>query len=345
VDWIVDLAASLGLFIGMLPTWGDKWNRKWGAGPEIFTPASARGYGQFLGRRYAERPIIWILGGDRPVETEQHAAVIRAMAAGLKEGDGGRHLASFHPQGQQTSAQHFHVDAWLDFNMWQSGHNRNQPNYAFLSQDYARTPVKPCMDGEPLYEDHPSAFNLDNGYLDDYDVRKAAYWALCAGAHGHTYGCHPVWQMWQPGRAPVSMVRRPWQEALHLPGSGQMQHARALVESRPFFTRIPDQSLIVSDPGAGTHHVRAARSEDGSYAFIYVPSGKPVEVDLAKLSGGTLEAHWYDPRTGKALAIGQVPRAGRRPFAPPAGGPDWVLVLDDSERDFAAPGARPYVGG
>jgi hypothetical protein len=42
VDAVVDLAASLGLHIGMLPTWGDKWNQKWGVGPEIFTPERAR---------------------------------------------------------------------------------------------------------------------------------------------------------------------------------------------------------------------------------------------------------------------------------------------------------------
>ena len=41
VDWIVAKANSLGLYIGMLPTWGDKWNKKWGAGPEIFTPQNA----------------------------------------------------------------------------------------------------------------------------------------------------------------------------------------------------------------------------------------------------------------------------------------------------------------
>ena len=41
VDAVVDRAAALGLHIGMLPTWGDKWNQKWGVGPEIFTPESA----------------------------------------------------------------------------------------------------------------------------------------------------------------------------------------------------------------------------------------------------------------------------------------------------------------
>ena len=30
VDAVVEAAQALGLYIGMLPTWGDKWNQKWG---------------------------------------------------------------------------------------------------------------------------------------------------------------------------------------------------------------------------------------------------------------------------------------------------------------------------
>ena len=86
VDAVVALAASLGLHIGMLPTWGDKWNQKWGVGPEIFTPENARAFGAFLGRRYADAPIIWIVGGDRPIESETHLQIVRAMAEGLRRG-------------------------------------------------------------------------------------------------------------------------------------------------------------------------------------------------------------------------------------------------------------------
>ena len=68
VDWIVKRANALGIYVGMLPTWGDKWNKKWGVGPEIFTAANAEAYGAWLGRRYKDAGIIWILGGDRPVE-------------------------------------------------------------------------------------------------------------------------------------------------------------------------------------------------------------------------------------------------------------------------------------
>ena len=72
VDWIVAKANALGLYVGLLPTWGDKWNKKWGDGPEIFTPENAERYGEWLGRRYKDAGIIWILGGDRPVENDRH---------------------------------------------------------------------------------------------------------------------------------------------------------------------------------------------------------------------------------------------------------------------------------
>jgi hypothetical protein len=62
-----------------------------------------------------------------------------------------------------------------------------------------RTPTRPVMDAEPGYEDaQDDIVNLDGGYLDDYEVRKALYWSLFARAHGHTYGCWPIWCMWRP---------------------------------------------------------------------------------------------------------------------------------------------------
>ena len=340
VDWTVNLAESLGLHIGMLPTWGDKWNKKWGEGPEIFTPENAKQYGKWLGSRYKSKPIIWITGGDRPVENDTHRAVVSNMAEGLREGDGGAHLITFHPMGGSASSDIFHDSDWLSFNMWQSGHGRNSANYNLIAKDYARSTAKPVLDAEPGYEDHPAGFNLDNGYLDDYDNRKALYWALFAGACGHTYGCHPIWQMARPDRSPFSSCRRPWTEALHLPGSGQMQHGRFLVESRPYFSRIPDQSLITSEIGENTHHVQATRDAEGTYAFIYAPSPKEFTVHTGKLTAPNLVASWYDPRTGKAKQFDEFANTGTKTFKTPALGPDWVLVLDDVTKKYPALGKK-----
>jgi hypothetical protein len=344
VDAVVALAGSLGLHLGLLPTWGDKWNQKSGVGPVIFTPENARIYGAFLGRRYAHAPIIWIVGGDRPIENEAHRLIVRALAEGLRDGDGGKHLITMHTWGPHATSEYVHDEPWLDFHTCQSGHARNSANWRFIEADYARTPTRPCMDAEPGYEDMADNIrNLDGGYLDDWDARKALYWSLFAGAHGHTYGCNPVWQMWSPGRDQVIYARRPWYEAMHLPGSSQMQHARNLLLSRPFLTRIPDQSLIASTAGEGTHHVQATRDSEGRYAMVYVPAGNvigstAVELDLTALAGEQLAAWWYDPRTGVARSLGVMAKQARMIFVLPQGGPDWVLVLDDAACGFPAPG-------
>ena len=342
VDYIVEKASSLGLHVGMLPTWGDKVNKKWGKGPEIFDPKNALAYGEFLGRRYRDEQVIWILGGDRPCETERHFEIWRAMAEGLHRGDGGNHLITYHPMGGISSSQFFHSEHWLDFNMLQSGHSaRNLPNYKMVEHDYALKPTKPCLDGEARYEDHPINWDPKNGWFNDHDVRQAAYWAVFAGAFGHTYGCHDIWQFFEPGCTPVSHARTPWREALELPGASQMRYLRNLIESRPMAVRIPDQSILVSDFGETADHVQSTRGADGSYVFVYIPTGRPVCVRLDNVFKNKVMASWYDPRRGKAESIGEF-ASETRTFVPPSSGmvDDWVLVLDDSEKEFGEPGVE-----
>jgi hypothetical protein len=350
VDWVIKRANELGLCIALLPTWGDKWNQKWGVGSEIFTPENSAIYGEWLGRRYRDAGLIWVVGGDRPIETDEHRAIVSHMAEGLRRGDGGQHLITFHPSGMATSATWFHAASWLDFNMWQTGHARERPNYGHIAADYALEPVKPCLDGEPGYEAIPADFKLENGLLQAIEVRRWLYWALFAGAHGHTYGANSVWQFWQPGREPQVSASLPWQDALQLPGAAQMQHARRLLESRPFLTRVPDQSLIVAGQSDGPAHLQATRDQEGSYALVYFGSQTAASIDMGVISGAQVHAHWFNPRTGKAQLIGEFAAEGTREFVPPATeypeddfpSPepenDWVLVLDDARFYYNSPG-------
>ena len=253
VDYIVDKAASRGLYIGMLPTWGDKVGNY---GKHFFNEANARAYGRFLGRRYQARAIIWILGGDRPPDVT--AEIWTEMALGLKEGDGGRHLMTFHPYGGGHSSVAFHYSGWLDFNMIQSGHNPTSHNYSRIQIDYNLRPAKPCMDGEPAYE-YPPAEMPAHRPVGALEVRRRAYWALFSGAHGHTYGTHAIWQMYAPPKPPLWDVKSPWYDALDLPGAKQLAHVKALLFSRPFLTRIPDQSAIYSGLHGGLEYVTVTR--------------------------------------------------------------------------------------
>lgn len=348
VDAVVARANALGIYIGFLPTWGDKWNKKWGAGPEIFTPETARRYGEWMGRRYRDSGLVWILGGDRPVESDTHREIVQAMARGLRMGDGGAHLISFHPTGGQGSAETFHGDDWLDFNMRQNGHNPEfTGHYDKTRFDHDRTPVKPVIDAEPIYEGHPVSFNAKNfGHSVAADVRRPFYWDLFGGAFGHTYGHHSVWSMHAPGRAPVNSPILGWREAMDEPGAFQMGVGRRLMESRPILTRIPDDSILVPSefptlvPGAGTRRFAATRDASGSYAMIYVPVGRAFRVRMNVITGPVVRAWWFNPRDGVAVRLGDFPSEGEREFVPPTPGEllDWVLVLDDVAREYGPPG-------
>jgi hypothetical protein len=354
VDFIVSKANELGIYIGFLPTWG----RYWHDDNPLFTPENAAVYGEWIGKRYGGKGVIWILGGDRRVESETQRAIIEAMAKGVRKGDAGRNLITFHPRGGSGSSEYFHGSEWLDFNMRQNGH---QAEYAGsytdkdavpsgnTRADYERTPAKPVIDGEPLYEDHPLRFRAkDNGHSIAADIRRCLYWDLFDGAFGHTYGHHSVWQMWSENKNPINGPLMPWHEAINQPGAGQMQYGRWLIESRPFLTRIPDNSILVTHrvatavPGAGKYRFAATRDKDGTFAMVYVPAGRPFTVKMDAIKGNKVKTWWYNPRNGQAADAGTYTNTGERTFIPPDPGEalDWVLVLDDASKKYPPPGKK-----
>ena len=349
VDFIVAEANQRGLYIGFLPTWGRYWHDKSETRKPLFTVANAEVYGEWLGKRYKGAGLVWILGGDRSVDNDEQKEIIRAMARGLRKGDGGNHLITLHPPGGSGSSKWFHDDDWLDFNMRQNGHGAEfTGRYDKTREDYDRTPIKPVLDGEPIYEGHPVAFNAKNfGHSIAADIRRPFYWDVFSGACGHTYGHHSVWAMHTPDRKPINSPLMAWTEAIHEPGSTQVGIGKRLMESRPFLTRVPDDSVLVPTeyptliPGAGTRRFVATRDISGSYAMVYAPVGRAFKVRLDKISGAKVKAWWFNPRDGSSQLIGEFPNTGEREFNPPNPGEqiDWVLVLDDAEKKYPAPGA------
>jgi len=323
VDAILEIARQKGIVLGLLPAWGDLVvDRK------TVTTANARAYGKWLGSRYRDVPnIVWILGGDQPPTGVED--VYRELAAGLDEGDGGRHLMTYHPRGGQQSSQFWHTEAWLDLNMMQSGHGFDLANYQRVLEDYARRPAKPTVDGEPRYENIINGLRKEGPRITAHQVRKAAYNAVLSGAAGHTYGCNGVFQFWVPDGEATWQPGIPWTEAIDLPGAFNMGLLKALMLARPWHELAPDPGLVVGGQGAGGHYVPAARSVGGDFAYLYVPEGQTVAANLARMGGEALDACWFNPRQGDYMAAGRFPAEGVVSFAPPPGDPDpdYVLVL------------------
>lgn len=334
VDYVVEKAGSLGMVVGLLPTWGDKWCRKWGMGPEIFTPENAFAFGAYLGERYEKAPLVWILGGDRNPETEDHFAITREMARGLREA-GVQQPMTFHPQGGFCSADFFPDDEWLDFHMFQSGHAPSfDPNYAATRKYRELSPGRPVVDGEPLYEDHPINWKPANGWFDDFESRRAGYWSLLSGAMGHTYGNHNVWQMWEPGRDPVTFARTPWREAVSWPGANQAGFMRRAFESREWWRLESAPELIVDGPNSHGRDVLAARASDGSFLMVYTPWGS--RFSLSSEATGA-RCWWFNPRDASHVECGEPVGSNFKPPGDERRGNDWLLVVD-RDRGGCPPG-------
>jgi hypothetical protein len=155
---------------------------------------------------------------------------------------------------------------------------------------------------------------------------------LASGCVGHTYGASGLFQInrhdWKFGRSSsgVDWGRLSWREAMNLPGSTHLAHAKRLLMTLPWHRMTPAPRLA---PGA----TAAAMTPDGAHALTFTASGKSFTVESKPL-GRDVTARWFDPTTGQEARVEPDPfrAGGEAQFKPPglnaAGDPDSVLVLE-----------------
>ena len=371
LDWIIDEADKRGLYICLLPIWGqlvvgEDWGGRTYA--KTMTEDNAYEYGQWIGRRYKDRDnIVWCLGGDRqPIHKGvDYKPVWRLLAEGIGNGvtgkdlqwnvpdeDWSRALMTYHTCYEMETGKYSTMtywddaDVWIDFIMLQSGHGTTSQNYNQVKEDYNRAVIKPIFDGEPAYEQMPTGWPGDFPLHDEWIVRKRAYWSLFAGSFGHTYGHASVWCTISEKEA--SKRQCTWFEALDRPGAWQMRVLKDFVDSRPFTDVVPCQEIIEHSTHCGDgcldDHRQACVDKNGRFAFVYMSSGGTECVDLYGLSGAQLKIWWFNPRDGKCAGDAAVMENTHtwETFTSPDCGDhkDWILVVEDAACGFDRPG-RP----
>jgi len=316
VDRVLACAQERGLTLALLPTWGYYVNDT-GA----LDAANARAYGRWLGERYRDAlNVICVNGGDR-VSTG-FEDVYRALAEGLRAGDEGRHLITYHPCGWRSSSQFFHREEWLDFNMIQTW-TQWPMIYPAVAADVALRPTKPVVLGEPAYEDGPE---YPLGPITPLVVRRQAWWAFTAGGF-FTYGQNDMWR-YQPG----------WMDSLDTPGAQQMTLFKSIATSRPWWEMAPDQGLFASGVSCERTLNTALRSLDGMCALLYLSSQCHVLIHLDKIATAQVKATWVNPVNSERQGAGVYatgnrsgdvfPKSETAWFSTPDRWEDAVLILD-----------------
>jgi hypothetical protein len=306
VDELVELAVDLGLVLGMLPTWGYYVNDV-----QTVTIENAFEYGRWLGARYREYPnIIWVLGGDRiPTGFEQ---VTRQLAAGLRAGDGGAHLISYHPCGERSSAQFFHSEEWLDFNMIETWTAWSRV-YPSVQTDTLLSPSKPVILAEGAYEDGPE---YPMGPITPLIVRRQAWWAFMAGgfySNGHN-------QNWR--------IESNWEDLLTAPGATQMQVYKQIITSRPWWQMVPDQCMFETGISSERTLNAAKRTTDSTCAMIYLSSQCHVRLNIDRILTQRVRATWINPQNGDELDAGDYATGNQTGSIFPVGTKIWFACPD-----------------
>lgn len=334
VDYVVKKSEELGLYVGLLPTWGDKFNKGWGAGPVIFNQKNAEIYGQKIAKRYvSNKNIIWILGGDRVPENQEQSDIIRSMAKGIRNVDT-VHLITYHPTGGNNAIDYFNED-WLDLDMFQSGHSRLSKEYQYVLKTREKSPFKPTINGEARYENIEDRFweKEKFGWLDDGDVRVSAYWSILSGAAGYTYGCNDIWQMYDINRTPTLNARTDWKVSLNLPGAMHMGFMKQIIEKFDWQSMNYDPSLILNNNPENESYIVAAIGVDKDFILAYTPTGKSIKIDVSRLKADNVFSYWFNPRSGKIKYIGEYKEPSQVEYKPWAQGwgSDFLLIITDKK--------------
>ena len=83
---VADEAAADGLYVALLPAWGDQLTAPWGNGPRIFrndNRPAVHSYAKYLAKRLKGKSnVVWMLGGDRPAKLDENPT--RSMAERLR---------------------------------------------------------------------------------------------------------------------------------------------------------------------------------------------------------------------------------------------------------------------
>jgi hypothetical protein len=303
VDAVLRIAGANNVNISMT-LFHQRWRK-------LITADNGRAWAQWLAQRYKDVPnIVWSM---TPEARPEFVPVLRELAAGLHEGDGGAHLITFKPDPAPYSSSFIHDEKWLDFDSMQTWKSI-ELIYPMVTHDYNLQPTKPVLMAEGAYE-HGSEYGFD---VTPLWIRRQAYYSYLAGA-SHTYGHNDSWR-----------VLPTWKQALDAPGAVQLRILKKIFTGlNEWWYLVPDQSLFAA--GAQTQGQilnLAARHKDGKWVMVYLADKASVSINLNKFGAAKVSARWLDPRTGDATPAGSFTNTGVQSFSTPAGWEDALLLLE-----------------
>jgi hypothetical protein len=332
LDFILNEAKKRDILVFLFPAYigfqcGDQG---WCAEMLGQTEAQMTGYGEWLGTRYANQGnIVWVHGGDANANSYAGAmSRVAAIANGIKSKDS-NHLHTAHSAPERSALEDYAI--LIDLN---TTYSYNDPQ-GEIQRDYQRVSALPFTFIEGSYENEHSSTALD--------WQRQALTAYLGGALlGHFFGNCPVWHF---GGDPSWCGLTDWNAQLDSAGSKFAGNIGSLMKSREWWKLEPDyqNSVVTLGKGSGANYKAAARASDGRTVMVWFPNASQAAIDLSKISGQQAKVYWWNPKDNSSTLIGTYANTGLQTFT--SSSDAMVLVIDDQDAGFAAPGQLSATNG
>lgn len=317
------MAADYGITMLLYPIDG------WTIG-RSFIPESieqCHSYGRKVAERFRDLPnIMWMSGGDYVPATKDLARgsdvdhCIDAMMRGIRESGDGRPFSIQLAGDKSISNDNAYWASRVDWNFAYTYY----PTYRAVIEAYRRQPRIPVIMGEANYEGENN--QPETLPTTDETLRRQVLWALTSGAAGEFAGSHD-WAFHDG-----------WEQRLSTPAMTQIGRLRNLISGLPWWQLVPDANDVIVTGGRGTQlrtddpidvldndYATAAKTPDGRFAVIYLPTERTISLNRAALSVGC-RAAWVDPASGESRPV-PMSDTFTAPGINTGGDTDWLLVF------------------
>jgi len=327
LDALLDACESRDIVVLLFPAYVGYEGEEQGWMREMVANGRSRmqAYGAWIASRYKNRRnLVWMLGGDDGAYPGGQRVTQQGLIDGLRSvGGQASTLYSAEWASEMVGTDQADFGRYVNFNGVYSWTGKTA---SLGLRAYNRTPVQPAfLLEEPYDEEGPGEMNYNPHATQP--VRRFVYWGWLGTVGGYVAGNGHVWRF-NPG----------WEGHLDTPGANDLKRLNDFIRSIEWWRLKPagthDMGAIVMAGGGRIDkddYVAAAATSEGDLLVAYIGPTHigGVKIDMTRMRGPAL-ARWFDPASGRYVAIGTYPNTGTRNFLPPDGvrKGDWVLRLD-----------------
>lgn len=299
LEKIVIAARERNLVVGIVVS-----RQSWNTVFDAQTEDAWKAYGTYVGKHFAKYAnIIWIISE----EEYQSASQFKAISEGIRAESDGQIVASLNTCSPTSVNDNSPNHSELKFIIPDS--TVTPAEYAALAnwqKNAAEAALRPFLIANSEF---PKEIT-DQSTL----IRNQAYQSILSSAAGF---CH---------MSTIKNFNPTWKVNITKDGAEYIHQLVKILKGIPWEYMQPDEPDLLLD-SLDKAEIGIVSLSNKKMAMLYLPSSRPVRLDLQHLQGSEFGAVWYSPRTGKRWSGKDLKTGEEAIVQPPDSQPEWDWIL------------------